>query len=590
MDRKVLRLIDGLIENRLGAADTAALEEMLRKDPEVRAAYIELLGVHHDLASLESPVRPFSREELRTIKAVEDCVGDFEGAICTDAADVSQNRAADIRVATDPARGGRGFDRFKYGVLGLLLGTAASALIAVTAASYRGDRSSPGSTPIGATVPSLATTNVVARIIRKVDCDWEAGRWSVAPSADIEAGQQINLTGGLLVLEYGSGVELTLNGPATFVATSDKSAKLVSGKLSARVPVKGRGFTVETHAGDFVDLGTEFGMIVTEEGAVETHVFKGEVVAKPTSVGSETPKSVLLKTGVAWARESSSDVGGKIGAKPELFVRSLAASEKNVGDGPVAADKLVLWLDATSRLQLDQNQNVSAWGDRLYDGNSSPNDAWQVVAEMRPAWVKEGFNGKPTLRFNGHKGLVTEPLHLGSNHTTVVAFRVDRDLATRLIDQRDEYRHLGVQLLNLNGPPHTVLQVNEDARVEARIHRGWLREFSDPVDSGYTISAAPLSEGSHVVVYSYDSANSVSRLYVDGRLTAESYDTPALAPTDSPRYIGSHYNREGFGFTGDISEVLVYDAALTPPQSQSVSGWLAKKHPEPANLSDQAAN
>lgn len=574
MDKRALRLVDDLIENRLDAADAAALEQMLRSDPEVRAAYLELMVVHRDLVSLEAPVRPFSREELRTIKAVEDCVGEFEKTLMPPP-------LADARPSS--GRRGRGLDRFKFGAMGLLLGTAASALVALTLRPPHATEPSP---TVAAANPA---GNVIARVIRKIDCDWEAERWSAAPSSHIEAGQQINLTGGLLVLEYNSGVELTLNGPATFVATSDKSAQLLSGKLSARVPVKGRGFTVATHAGDFVDLGTEFGMIVTEEGAVETHVFKGEVVAKPTSVGTDKPKSVLLQTGVAWARESSSDVGGKVGAKPELFVRSLATGAKFAGAKPAVSDKLVLWLDAANRLQLDQNQSVSAWGDQLCENNTTPNDAWQVVAEKRPLWVKKGPNGKPTLRFDGRKGLVTEPLHLGSNHTSAVVFRVDRKLATKLIDERDEFRYLGVQLLNLNGPPHTVMQINEDARIEARIHRGWLREFSDPVDSGYTISHTPLSEGTHVVVYAYDSTNSLSQLYVDGELAAESYDTPALSPTDSPRYIGSHFSREGFGFAGDISEVMVYDAALAPEQAVAASRWLAAKH-QLLNVSDQAAN
>ena len=581
MDRKVLRLIDDLIENRLSAADAAVLEDMLRDDPEVRAAYLGLMGVHRDMVSLESPVRPFSREELRTIKAVEDCVGDFE--YTSGAKSLADSRPGAVR-------GGRGFDRFKFGALGLVLGTAASALIALTLSRPQANDPSPSGESSSIDEQTEQSGKVVARVIRKIDCDWEAERWSAAPSSHIEMGQQINLTGGLLVLEYESGVELTLNGPATFVATSDKTAQLLSGKLSARVPVKGRGFTVVTHAGDFVDLGTEFGMIVTEEGAVETHVFKGEVVAKPTSVGTGKPKSVLLQTGVAWARESSSDQGGKVGAKPELFVRSLATGDKFAGAKPAVSDELVLWLDAANRLQLDQDQSVSAWGDQLCEGNASPNDAWQVVAEKRPEWIEKGPNGKPTLRFDGHKGLVTEPLNLGSNHTSAVVFRIDRDLATKLIDERDEFRHLGVQLLNLNGPPHTVLQVNEDGRVEARIHRGWLREFSDPVDSGYTISHDPLSEGTHVVVYSYNSTKSICQLFVDGELTAESYDAPELTPTQSPRYIGSHFNREGFGFAGDISEVMVYDAALEPEQAESISRWLAAKHQAPPNIGDQAAN
>lgn len=59
---------------------------------------------------------------------------------------------------------------------------------------------------------------------------------------------------------------------------------------------------------------------------------------------------------------------------------------------------------------------------------------------------------------------------------------------------------------------------------------------------------------------------------------AEADDVPKLDPTSAPRYIGAHYDRTGFGFTGDIAEVMVYDGALTAAECQSVSAWLGKRY------------
>ena len=160
-----------------------------------------------------------------------------------------------------------------------------------------------------------------------------------------------------------------------------------------------------------------------------------------------------------------------------------------------------------------------------------------------------------------------------------MVFRVDGVAARRLIRARKEFKHLGVQLMNLNGPPHAVMQVNEDLRVEARIHMGFLRDQSEPIDWGYTCSQSPVSnEEGHIALYSYDSDNSIARLYVDGVLTCESVNVSEISPTSSPRFLGSHFEREGFGFTGDISEILVFDTALSPGESAATSTWLAEKY------------
>ena len=397
-------------------------------------------------------------------------------------------------------------------------------------------------------------------------------------SASISAGRQINLSRGLLVLEFNSGAELTLNGPATLIATSDKSAHLLDGQLSARVPPRGRGFTIETHAGDFVDLGTEFGMIVSTDGAVETHVFEGKVNAKPVLAGVKDMKNVMLETGVAWARSASGAVNEALDAQPERFMRSDISGGDEPLDPPPIERGLALWFHAASRVQRDEHGNVSAWGDNLNAANFKSEDAWQVDATKRPGWISDAVSGRPALRFDGFKSLVTEPIQLGADQTSAVVFRVDGEAARQLVRQRSEYRELGVQLLNLNGPPHTVLQVNDDTRLEARVHLGWLREQPVPVDVGRLRSDAPVDGSAHVALYSFDTRQSKARLYVDGKLIDESLDAPAVGSTNSPRYLGSHYDRRGFGFTGDIAEILVYDAALSADESKAVSLWLAQKY------------
>ena len=49
------------------------------------------------------------------------------------------------------------------------------------------------------------------------------------------------------------------------------------------------GFRVRTPAADFIDLGTEFGVIVGADGAAEAHVFEGVVVARPLASEQVVP-------------------------------------------------------------------------------------------------------------------------------------------------------------------------------------------------------------------------------------------------------------------------------------------------------------
>jgi hypothetical protein len=238
----------------------------------------------------------------------------------------------------------------------------------------------------------------------------------------------------------------------------------------------------------------------------------------------------------------------------------------------------VLWFNAASRVQRDQASKVAAWGDNLELANVKAEDAWQVEASRRPEWTNNGVAGKPSIRFDGFQSLVTEPIQLGSDQTSAVVFRVDGKSAQNLVHGRDEFKELGVQLLNLNGPPHTVLQINEDLRLEARVHLGLLQNQPAPIDIGRLRSSTAIDDRPHVALYSFDTKNSVARLYLDGQLISESLDAPKIGPTNSPRYLGSHYDRRGFGFTGDSAEILVIDAALSGEESVKVSNWLAKKY------------
>jgi hypothetical protein len=572
MDARIVELFSDLIEGRLSAEQAVELNQILQTNATAAAEFDHLLGIHLALSERVAPVRAFSAEELRAIAAVDDrfdrsLVGGKENTI-----EMLERRS--LR---------RWKTAFVIAVITLITVSIWS-LFGVNSGSHR-----QIDTSIADSGASGFVDGVVAQVRRKIDCDWADNRWTVATSAQIAQGQMITLSKGLLVLEFKSGAEITLNGPATFIATSDMSAQLVNGELSARVPPRARGFRIETHAGDFVDLGTEFGLLVADNGDVETHVFKGQVVAEPATTGGRPADRALLETGEAWLRPVSGLIETGIAAAPDKFMLPLHEDESVTLPPPPVDRALALWFAADSLVQRDAENGVSEWGDITEASNRQRENAWQVTVEKRPKWIGQSIGGRPVLRFDGYKGLVTEPLKLGPSQSSAIVFRLDGDVARELIEDRGEYRELGVQLLNLSGPPNTVVQVNGDLTLAARVHLGWVRDKITPVDVGLVQTSSPLDNNPHVLVYSFDTKNARAQLYLDGRLVSETPDVPPLSATNAPRFIGSHFHREGFGFTGDLAEVLVYDDALMPIECQMISAWLGKKYGITAGGGERAA-
>lgn len=101
-------------------------------------------------------------------------------------------------------------------------------------------------------------------------------------SADLVAGKTIppgviQWDAGLLQLEFYSGATVVVEGPAEIEILDESRVVCRSGRLRAHVPEPARGFAVLAPTFELVDLGTEFGMNVTDDGAAEVHVFDGTV-------------------------------------------------------------------------------------------------------------------------------------------------------------------------------------------------------------------------------------------------------------------------------------------------------------------------
>ena len=145
------------------------------------------------------------------------------------------------------------------------------------------------------------------------------------------------LSAGLMEITYNTGAKVILEGPCTYQVESRASGFLALGKLTARIVSTGLAasaasgkrsevggqnprpktqdlrpqseisrspnpqiskFSVRTPTAIVTDLGTEFGVEVSENGNTTSHVFQGRVVVQIEDRGSENPKSqIVLRRG-----------------------------------------------------------------------------------------------------------------------------------------------------------------------------------------------------------------------------------------------------------------------------------------------------
>ena len=87
----------------------------------------------------------------------------------------------------------------------------------------------------------------------------------------------LNLTTGSVQLRLENGGLVTLTAPVAAEFLSPLRVRVQRGQLTANVSGGGKGYIVEANGTEVLDLGTEFGVKVTENGETDVVVFEGEV-------------------------------------------------------------------------------------------------------------------------------------------------------------------------------------------------------------------------------------------------------------------------------------------------------------------------
>jgi ferric-dicitrate binding protein FerR (iron transport regulator) len=117
---------------------------------------------------------------------------------------------------------------------------------------------------------------------------------------ELAVGSRVELRSGTLEMNFGSGVQGVVRGPAEFVLRKESLVDLNFGTAWFKVDEKAIGFQVNTPEFLLTDLGTEFGVISQSEFPDQVHVFSGMVRVRNHRGNSETIELIARE-----ARESN---------------------------------------------------------------------------------------------------------------------------------------------------------------------------------------------------------------------------------------------------------------------------------------------
>jgi hypothetical protein len=169
----------------------------------------------------------------------------------------------------------------------------------------------------------------IATLTDAIDAQWVAPL-HVGDRLSNKAGEYV-LRKGFAKLTWDNGVTVNIEGPAQFALLTPDKMKMDTGRLFAHVPDEARGFIVKTPGSSIIDLGTEFGIKLDNDGSASIHMFKGKASLVPGSKGQGEKGELLLAGQAKWV-----DITGSTQDIPlaqTSFVRNINSANRLVWRG-----------------------------------------------------------------------------------------------------------------------------------------------------------------------------------------------------------------------------------------------------------------
>lgn len=223
-------------------------------------------------------------------------------------------------------------------------------------------------------------------------------------------------------------------------------------------------------------------------------------------------------------------------------LRATAAAPTGPWNPAQLGASLALWLDADDSSTITLNgSNVAQWSDK--SGNDR--HATQATAANQPAYLATGFNGKPTLTWDGNDDAMLMSMSLPVTDLNLFAVADPNGVA------QNSY----------------IMDIANVRRIFAT--NGQM--FS----SSWLPAVAPITTGGQRI-YGFTTGPANQIVYSDGTAVSTIAAVPA-AVVDGVVGLGNRNSGTAFGLNGEMSEVVFVSGTLSDTDRQRLEGYLAWK-------------
>ena len=174
---------------------------------------------------------------------------------------------------------------------------------------------------------------VVATLTDSINAEW-ISEDEIPAKWDVLKQGELTLVRGLAEITFDDGAVVVVEAPAVIELESPKAMFVTSGKVSALVSQYATGFTVNTLSGSIIDLGTEFGVSVEDDGSCSLHMFKGMaslIVGKKGNVRT----SQIVNANEARSIDEVTGVVKEIKLSEKAFVRHIDSEKGFIWRGEI---------------------------------------------------------------------------------------------------------------------------------------------------------------------------------------------------------------------------------------------------------------
>jgi hypothetical protein len=261
---------------------------------------------------------------------------------------------------------------------------------------------------IGYLVYAIMQPAPVARLTDAAGVQWSDSDLPTYLDASLRPGR-MELIEGFAEITFNKGARIILEAPAEIKLESTSRAFVQAGRIAAEVPPQAQNFVINTPSASMVDLGTEFGVQVKEDGTSDLHVFKGKValVAGPIGKkangfnGNNGAREQIVRTGQARRVLAGSSKIQDIRFSETAFLRNVPSpyelavhQSKPIAYWRFSRDQKQIG-DA---LQYAGNAETAVTGPALGDGKANDalkldgEDSYVLVKDKGGDWTQTGFS------------------------------------------------------------------------------------------------------------------------------------------------------------------------------------------------------